>query len=196
MTRTAARASPWSSSRTASGAIFWPRRGSRWATRSCRARSRNPPGQCAADSRRSRWARWFTTSSSIRGVAASWCAAPALSAQVLAKEGNMAQVRLPSGEVRYIDMNCLATIGAGFQLGPCEYEPGQGRTQALAGHSAPVRVASRWIPGSHPARWRRRSFAGGHEGAQDAMGQAGLGKKTRNNKRTEQVHRAPRGGKV
>src|SRR6185436_13015511 len=32
-------------------------------------------------------------------------------AQVLAKEGTMAQLRLPSGEVRYVDMNCLATIG-------------------------------------------------------------------------------------
>ncbi|MCB0146676.1 MAG: 50S ribosomal protein L2, partial [Caldilineaceae bacterium] len=32
-------------------------------------------------------------------------------AQLLAKEGTMAQVRLPSGEVRYVDMNCLATIG-------------------------------------------------------------------------------------
>ena len=35
-----------------------------------------------------------------------------LSAQLLAKEGTMAQVRLPSGEVRYIDMNCMATVGA------------------------------------------------------------------------------------
>ena len=34
-----------------------------------------------------------------------------LGAQLLAKEGTMAQVRLPSGEVRYVDMNCLATIG-------------------------------------------------------------------------------------
>lgn len=32
-------------------------------------------------------------------------------AQLMAKEGTMAQVRLPSGEVRYIDMNCIATVG-------------------------------------------------------------------------------------
>ena len=33
------------------------------------------------------------------------------SAQLLAKEGTRAQVRLPSGEVRFVDLNCMATIG-------------------------------------------------------------------------------------
>jgi large subunit ribosomal protein L2 len=33
------------------------------------------------------------------------------SAQLVAKEGNYAQVRLPSGEVRMINANCMATIG-------------------------------------------------------------------------------------
>jgi large subunit ribosomal protein L2 len=34
-----------------------------------------------------------------------------VAAQLLAKEGDMAQVRLPSGEVRRVPMNCMATIG-------------------------------------------------------------------------------------
>ena len=34
-----------------------------------------------------------------------------VSAQLMAKEGNYAQVRLPSGEVRMIRLNCKATIG-------------------------------------------------------------------------------------
>jgi large subunit ribosomal protein L2 len=34
--------------------------------------------------------------------------------QLLAKEGNMATLRLPSGEMRMVNMNCMATIG---QLG-------------------------------------------------------------------------------
>lgn len=34
------------------------------------------------------------------------------SAQLVAKEGNYAQVRLPSGEVRSLHVDCLATIGA------------------------------------------------------------------------------------
>ena len=40
-------------------------------------------------------------------------------AQPMAKEGEAAQVRLPSGEVRYIRMNCKATIG---QVGNIDYE--------------------------------------------------------------------------
>ena len=33
------------------------------------------------------------------------------SAQIVAKDGNFAQVKLPSGEVRMIRLNCMATIG-------------------------------------------------------------------------------------
>jgi large subunit ribosomal protein L2 len=40
-------------------------------------------------------------------------------AQLMAKEGNYAHVRLPSGEVRLIHLDCLATIG---QTGNLEHE--------------------------------------------------------------------------
>jgi len=40
-------------------------------------------------------------------------------AQLMAKEGNYAHVRLPSGEVRLIHVNCRATIG---QIGNLEHE--------------------------------------------------------------------------
>ncbi len=40
-------------------------------------------------------------------------------AQLMAKENGMAQVRLPSGEVRYVRLNCIATIG---QVGNLEHE--------------------------------------------------------------------------
>jgi len=40
-------------------------------------------------------------------------------AQLMAKEGDYAQVRLPSGEVRYISLNCMATIG---QVGNIDHE--------------------------------------------------------------------------
>jgi len=40
-------------------------------------------------------------------------------AQLMAKEGNYAQVRLPSGEVRMVHVNCRATIG---QVGNLEHE--------------------------------------------------------------------------
>ncbi|MBR2969393.1 MAG: 50S ribosomal protein L2, partial [Clostridia bacterium] len=41
------------------------------------------------------------------------------SAQLMAKEGKYAQVRLPSGEVRLIALNCMATIG---QVGNLDHE--------------------------------------------------------------------------
>lgn len=41
------------------------------------------------------------------------------SAQIMAKEGDFAHVRLPSGEIRLIHLDCLATIG---QLGNVENE--------------------------------------------------------------------------
>ena len=41
------------------------------------------------------------------------------SAQLMAKEGKYAQVRLPSGEVRLILLNCKATIG---QIGNLDHE--------------------------------------------------------------------------
>lgn len=41
------------------------------------------------------------------------------SAQVMAKEGKMALLRLPSGELRYIPANCMATIG---QVGNIDHE--------------------------------------------------------------------------
>ncbi len=41
------------------------------------------------------------------------------SAQLLAKEGAYAQVRLPSGEVRRVDVRCMATVG---QVGNLDHE--------------------------------------------------------------------------
>ncbi|MBI3990698.1 MAG: 50S ribosomal protein L2 [Candidatus Omnitrophica bacterium] len=40
------------------------------------------------------------------------------SAQILAKEGNYAQIRLPSGEIRLVHLECLATVG---QVGNSEH---------------------------------------------------------------------------
>ena len=40
-------------------------------------------------------------------------------AQLLAKEGDYAQVRMPSGEVRRVDLRCMATIG---QVGNLDHE--------------------------------------------------------------------------
>ncbi|MFA5449527.1 MAG: 50S ribosomal protein L2 [Clostridia bacterium] len=41
------------------------------------------------------------------------------SAQLMAKEGSLATLRMPSGEMRYVNINCKATIG---QVGNIEHE--------------------------------------------------------------------------
>ena len=53
------------------------------------------------------------------GKGAQLVRAAGLSAQLMAKEGAFAQVRLPSGEMRLISVNCRATIG---QIGNLDYE--------------------------------------------------------------------------
>src|SRR5262250_3591847 len=40
-------------------------------------------------------------------------------AQLVAKEGEAAQLRLPSGEIRIVSVNCMATVG---QVGNAEHE--------------------------------------------------------------------------
>ena len=86
-------------------------------------------------------------------------------AQLMAKENGMAQVRLPSGEVRYVRENCKATIGqvgntdwANIQIGkagrkrhmgwrptvrgsvmnPCDHPHGGGEGKAPVGRPGPV----------------------------------------------------------
>ena len=71
------------------------------------------------------------------------------SAQLLAKEGVYAQVRLPSGEVRLISQNCLATIG---QVGNADHS---NQTLGKAGRRRwlgirPTVRGSAMDPKSHP----------------------------------------------
>jgi len=103
------------------------------------------------------------------------------SAQLLAKEGTLAQVRLPSGEVRYIDMNCLATVGtvsnsdhANINLGTA------GRKRRLG-----IRPSVRGIamdPSGHPHGGGEGRSPVGMKAPKTPWGKPALGKKTRRNK--------------
>ncbi len=53
------------------------------------------------------------------GKGGQMCRAAGSSAQLMAKEGPFAHLRLPSGEVRLVDINCRATVG---QMGNVEHE--------------------------------------------------------------------------
>jgi large subunit ribosomal protein L2 len=102
------------------------------------------------------------------------------SAQLMAKEGDKAQVRLPSGEVRRVDMRCMATIG---QVGNIEHENQSlgkaGRSRHLGRRPAVRGVAM--TPRDHPH--------GGGEGKSPTgmppktpWGQPAMGHRTRTNK--------------
>lgn len=54
-----------------------------------------------------------------RGKGGQMVRSAGVGAQLLAKEGDFAQVKLPSGEVRKVDLNCRATVG---QVGNVEHE--------------------------------------------------------------------------
>ena len=105
------------------------------------------------------------------------------SAQLMAKEGPYAQVRMPSGEVRMIAVGCRATIG---QIGNVEHENQvvgkAGRTRWL-GRRPQVRGIA-MNPVDHPhGGGEARSTAG--RPPTTPWGEMTMGKKTRKNKRTQ-----------
>ena len=72
-------------------------------------------------------------------------------AQLMAREGNLATLRMPSGEMRKVHVDCMATIG---QVGNIEHENVKlgkaGRSRWLG--RRPMRARRRDEPG-RPSRW-------------------------------------------
>jgi large subunit ribosomal protein L2 len=106
-------------------------------------------------------------------------------AQLMAKEGDYAQVRMPSGEVRRILITCRATIG---QLGNVEHENEVIGTAGRQRHKG-IRPTVRGIamnPVDHPhGGGEARSTSG--RPPTTPWGQMTMGKKTRRNKRTSKM---------
>lgn len=104
-------------------------------------------------------------------------------AQLLAKEGTMAHIRLPSGEVRLVSMNCLATIGQVSNADHANISLGKaGRSRHLG-----IRPGSRGVamdPSSHPHGGGEGRSPIGMKAPKTPWGKPALGKKTRTNKRT------------
>jgi len=105
------------------------------------------------------------------------------SAQLLAKEGEYAQIRLPSGEVRKVLMECVATIG---QVGNLEHENisiGKAGRKRWMGIRPTVRGVA-MNPVDHPLGGGEGKTSGGRNPV-TPWGQPTRGYKTRNNKSTE-----------
>jgi large subunit ribosomal protein L2 len=116
------------------------------------------------------------------------------SAQLLAKDGGMAQVRLPSGEVRYIDINCLATIGQVSNPDHANMTIGKAGRYRWLGKRPSVRGIA-MDPSSHPHGGGEGRSPIGMPGPKTPWGKPALGKKTRRNKFTNKFIVRRRGGK-
>ena len=116
------------------------------------------------------------------------------SAQLVAKEGTMAQVRLPSGEVRYIDIKCLATIGQVSNPDHANITIGKAGRYRWLGKRPSVRGIA-MDPSSHPHGGGEGRSPIGMPGPKTPWGKPALGKKTRRRKYTNKFIVRRRGGK-
>lgn len=114
-------------------------------------------------------------------------------AQLMAKEGNWAQVRLPSGEVRKVHMDCRATIGhvGNKDHGNIAYgKAGRTRWMGRRPHNRGVTMN----PVDHPMGGGEGRSSGGRHPC-SPWGQKSKGLRTRNNKRTDKMIVRRRGKK-
>ena len=104
-------------------------------------------------------------------------------AQLMARDGNWAQVKLPSGEVRRVHVECYATVG---QVGNLEHEnvsigkAGRNRWLGWKPHNRGVTMN----PVDHPMGGGEGRTSGGRHPT-TPWGVPTKGYKTRNNKRTD-----------
>lgn len=108
------------------------------------------------------------------------------SAQLLAKEGRYAHVRMPSGEVRLVLQDCCATIG---QVGNVEHSNiklGKAGRSRHMGRRPSVRGTA-MSPRDHPHGGGEGKTGIGMPGPKTPWGKPTLGYKTRRNKRTEDM---------
>ena len=104
-----------------------------------------------------------------------------MSAQLMAKEGKLATLKMPSGEMRYIPLNCKATIG---QVGNLDHEiirvGKAGKTRHMG--IRPTVRGSVMNPCDHPHGGGEGKSPVGRPGPQTPWGKPALGYKTRKKK--------------
>ncbi len=106
------------------------------------------------------------------------------SAQVLAKEDDYAQIRLPSGEVRLVRQSCYATIGQVGNVDHSNIKLGKAGRKRHMGIRPTVR-GSAMNPNDHPHGGGEGRQPIGMPGPKSPWGKPTLGYKTRRNKDTD-----------
>jgi len=115
-------------------------------------------------------------------------------AQLLAKEGDYAQVRMPSGEVRLVRQECYASIGQVGNLDHGNIKLGKAGRKRHKGIRPAVR-GSAMSPRDHPHGGGEGRQPIGMPGPKSPWGKPTLGYKTRRNKKTDQYIVRRRGKK-
>ena len=103
--------------------------------------------------------------------------------QILAKEGSYAQLRLPSGEVRLVHADCLATIGQVSNVDHGNISLGKAGRKRWMGKRPHTR-GSAMTPRDHPHGGGEGKAPIGMPGPKSPWGKPTLGAKTRRNKST------------
>ena len=107
--------------------------------------------------------------------------AAGISAQIMAKEGAYATLKMPSGEMRLVPVKCKATVG---QVGNVEHEiiriGKAGKTRHLG--VKPTVRGSVMNPNDHPHGGGEGKSPVGHAGPMTTWGKPALGYKTRKKK--------------
>ncbi|MFO7624877.1 MAG: 50S ribosomal protein L2 [Anaerolineales bacterium] len=115
-------------------------------------------------------------------------------AQLLAKEGDYAQIRMPSGEVRLVRQACYATIGQVGNLEHSNIKLGKAGRKRHMGIRPAVR-GSAMSPRDHPHGGGEGRQPIGMPGPKSPWGKPTLGAKTRRNKSTDKYIVRRRGKK-
>lgn len=105
-------------------------------------------------------------------------------AQILAKEGELVQLRMPSGEVRMVARNCMATIGQVGNVEAANIKLGKAGRKRWLGRRPHTR-GSAMTPRDHPHGGGEGKAPVGMPGPKSPWGQPTLGYRTRHNKRTD-----------
>ncbi len=108
------------------------------------------------------------------------------SAQLLAKEGKYAHVRMPSGEVRLVLQECMASIGQVGNVDHSNLKLGKAGRARHMGLRPEVR-GSAMTPRDHPHGGGEGRSPIGMPGPKTPWGKPALGYKTRRNKRTNKM---------
>jgi large subunit ribosomal protein L2 len=115
------------------------------------------------------------------------------SASLMAKDAVWAQVRLPSGEIRRVHLDCRATVGQVSNIDHSNISLGKaGRTRWLG--RRPHNRGVTMNPVDHPMGGGEGRSSGGRHPC-SPWGQLAKGQKTRNNKRTDSMIIRRRGKK-